>query len=95
MCIRDRLKNRLENRVNAVIAFASELTPEERKSRQEAWKAQIEERILSVQKRYEQLKGHGNLFIRRAMNAYPNMKSRAQALKERTARRLDKKSKKQ
>lgn len=89
------LKNRLENRVNAVIAFASELTPEERKSRQEAWKAQIEERILSVQKRYEQLKGHGNLFIRRAMNAYPNMKSRAQALKERTARRLDKKSKKQ
>lgn len=49
------LKNRLENRVNAVIAFASELTPEERKSRQEAWKAQIEERILSVQKRYEQL----------------------------------------
>lgn len=88
------LKNRLENRVNAVFAFTSDLTPEEQKSRQEAWKAQIEEHILSVQNRYEQLKSQRNIFIRRAMNAYPNMKSRAQALKERTARRLDKKSEK-
>ena len=87
------LRKRLENRVNAVIAFASELTPEEQKARQEAWKLQIEERIASVQNRYEQLKGHRNILIRRAMNAYPNMKSRTQALKERAASRMEKKEK--
>ncbi len=87
------LRKRLENRVNAVIAFASELTPEEQKARQEAWKLQIEERIASVQNRYEQLKGHRNILIRRAMNAYPNMKSRTQALKERAASRMAKKEK--
>ena len=87
------LRKRLENRVNAVIAFASELTPEEQKARQEAWKLHIEERIASVQNRYEQLKGHRNILIRRAMNAYPNMKSRTQALKERAASRMEKKEK--
>ena len=84
------LRKRLEARVDAVIAFTSELTPEEQGSRREAWRAQIEEYLGAAQSRYEQLKSHRNIFIRRAMNAYPNMKSRAQALKERAARRLDK-----
>ena len=84
------LRKRLEARVDAVIAFTSELTPEEQGSRREAWRAQIEEYLGAAQSRYEQLKSHRNIFIRRAMNAYPNMKSRAQALKERAARQLDK-----
>lgn len=84
------LKKRLEDRANAVIAFTSDLTPQEKKLRQEAWRNQIEEHFLAIQNRYEQLKSHGNVFIRRAMNAYPNMKSRAQVLKERAARRLGK-----
>ena len=84
------LRKRLEDRINAVIAFTSEPS-EEQKARQEAWRAQIEVRISSIQGRYEQLKNQRNLFIRRAMNAYPNMKSRTQVLKERAAERLSRK----
>lgn len=87
------LRKRLEARIDAVIAFTSDMTFEEKKSMREAWRAQIEEYLSAAQSRYEQLKSHKNIFIRRAMNAYPNMKSRAQALKERTARRLDKSDK--
>lgn len=87
------LRKRLEARIDAVIAFTSDMTLEEKKSMREAWRAQIEEYLGAAQSRYEQLKSHKNIFIRRAMNAYPNMKSRAQALKERTARRLDKSDK--
>lgn len=88
------LRKRLEDRVDAVIAFTSELTPEEQKSRREIWREQFEEHLSAAQSRYEQMKDHGNIFIRRAMNAYPNMKSRGQALRERAARRQDKKNKK-
>ena len=82
------LRKRLEGRIDAAAAFMSELTPEEQKSRLDFWRSQIEEHILSVQERYEQLKNQRNIFIRRAVNAYPNMKSRTQALKERAARHL-------
>ena len=78
--------------MDAAAAFMSEMTPEEQRSRREQWRAQIEEHILSMQERYEQLKSRRNIFIRRTMNAYPNMKSRTQALKERAARRLERKN---
>ncbi len=89
---RAELRKRLDDRVDAVIAFTSELTPEEKKNRRELWREQIEEAFTAAQSRYEQLKGHKNIFIRRTMNAYPNMKSRAQALKERAVGRMDKKN---
>lgn len=86
------LKIRLENRVNAMVAFAGE-SPEDFKARQESRLAELTERFGAAQKRFERLKGMGNVFIRRTMNAYPNMKSRAQALKERTVRKLEKDNK--
>lgn len=86
------LKSRLENRVNAMVAFAGE-SPEDFKARQESRLAELTERFGAAQKRFERLKGMGNVFTRRTMNAYPNMKSRAQALKERTVRKLEKDNK--
>ena len=86
------LKQRLEDRVNAMVAFAGE-SPEEFKARQESRLAELAERFGTAQKRFERLKGMGNMFTRRTMNAYPNMKSRAQALKERTVRKLEKDNK--
>lgn len=79
------LKKRLEDRADAIIAFTSEPLSEEQKARQEERRLQIEERVAALQSRYEQLKKRGNILTRRALNAYPNMKSRAQALKERAA----------
>lgn len=88
------LKHRLEERVNAMVAFAGE-TPDELRSRQENRRAELAERISAAQKRFERLKGMGNVFSRRTMNAYPNMKSRAQALKERAIRKVGKDSREQ
>ena len=88
------LKHRLEERVNAMVAFAGE-TPDELRSRQENRRAELAERISAAQKRFERLKGMGNVFTRRTMNAYPNMKSRAQALKERAVRKVGKDSREQ
>lgn len=88
------LKHRLEERVNAMVAFAGE-TPDELRSRQENRRAELAERISAAQKHFEQLKGLGNVFTRRTMNAYPNMKSRAQALKEWAVRRAGKDSREQ
>ncbi|MGN8800249.1 putative ABC transporter permease [Candidatus Merdisoma sp. HCP28S3_D10] len=88
------LKHRLEERVNAMVAFAGE-TPDELRSRQENRRAELAERISAAQKRFERLKGMGNVFTRRTMNAYPNMKSRAQALKERAIRKVGKDSREQ
>lgn len=88
------LKHRLEERVNAMVAFAGE-TPDELRSRQENRRAELAERISAAQKRFERLKGMGNVFTRRTMNAYPNMKSRTQALKERAVRRVGKDSREQ
>ena len=86
------LKQRLEDRVNAMVAFAGE-SPEDFKTRQEGRLAELAERFGAAQKRFERLKGMGNVFTRRTMNAYPNMKSRAQALKERAVRKLEKDNK--
>lgn len=83
------LKRRLEKRVNAMVAFAGE-SPEDFKARQESRLDELAERFGAAQKRFERLKGMGNVFTRRTMNAYPNMKSRAQALKERAVRKLEK-----
>lgn len=88
------LKQRLEDRVNAMVAFAGE-SPEEFKARQEGRLAELAERFGAAQKRLERLKGMGNVFTRRTMNAYPNMKSRAQALKERAVRKVGKGSREQ
>lgn len=88
------LKQRLEDRVNAMVAFAGE-SPEEFKARQEGRLAELAERLGAAQKRFERLKGMGNVFTRRTMNAYPNMKSRAQALKERAVRKVGKGSREQ
>ena len=83
------MKRRLEERVDAMVAFAGE-SPEEFKARQEKRMAELAERFGIAQKRLERLKGMGNVFTRRTMNAYPNMKSRAQALKERAVRKTKK-----
>ena len=80
------MKRRLEERVDAMVAFAGE-SPEEFKARQEKRVAELAERFGIAQKRLERLKAMGNVFTRRTMNAYPNMKSRAQALKERAVRK--------
>lgn len=77
------MRKRFEARIDAMIAFGGELPLAERRAKQEELKAQMEERIAGLQSRYEQIKGHGNLFIRRITNAYPNMKSKAQALRDR------------
>lgn len=77
------LRRRLEARLDAMAAFGVELPLAERKEKQEEWKSQMEERIAGIQSRYEQLRGRGNLFVRRTMNAYPHMKSHAQALRDR------------
>lgn len=68
------LSARLEARVDAKIAFRPD----------------VQERITALKERYEQQKGHGNIFVRRAMNAYPHMKSSARALKERAKEKLRK-----
>lgn len=73
------LRRRLEARFDALVAFGGE----ELKGRQEERKAQMEERIALLQSRYEQIRGRGGWFASRAMNAYPHMKSRAQALRDR------------
>ena len=83
------MKRRLEERVDAMVAFAGE-SPEEFKARQEKRVAELAERFGIAQKRLERLKAMGNVFTRRTMNAYPNMKSRAQALKERAVRKTKK-----
>ncbi|MBC5660036.1 hypothetical protein H8S44_09655 [Anaerosacchariphilus sp. NSJ-68] len=83
------MKRRLEERVDAMVAFAGE-SPEEFKARQEKRVAELAERFGIAQKRLERLKAMGNIFTRRTMNAYPNMKSRAQALKERAVRKTKK-----
>lgn len=73
------LRRRLEARFDAIVAFGGE----EFKGKQEERKAQIEERIALLQSRYEQLRSHGGWLTNRAMNAYPHMKSRAQARRDR------------
>ena len=83
------MKRHLEERVDAMVAFAGE-SPEEFKARQEKRVAELAERFGIAQKRLERLKAMGNVFTRRTMNAYPNMKSRAQALKERAVRKTKK-----
>ncbi len=83
------LKNRLESRINAMAAFAGE-SPEDFKARQESRLAEMTERLSAAQKRFERLKGMGNAFTRRTMNAYPNMKSRTRALKDRAVRKITK-----
>jgi len=84
------LKKRLEMRIDAIAAFTAEMTAAEQKAKKEEVKTQIEERIAALHERYESAKLRGNLFTRRTMNAYPHMKSRAQALKDRTKKKLEK-----
>lgn len=66
------LSARLEARIDAKIAFRPD----------------IQERMAALRQRYEQQRMRGNIFVRRAMNAYPHMKSSAQALKERAKNKL-------
>ncbi len=73
------LRRRLEARFDAAVAFGGE----EFKGRQEERKTQIEERIALFRSRYEAVQNRGSRFTNRAMNAYPHMKSRAQALRDR------------
>lgn len=80
------LKARLEGRIDAMVAFKGE-APEEFKARQEKRLSEMAERFGAAQKRFEQLRCLENVFTRRMMNAYPNMKSRAQALKERAVQK--------
>ncbi len=77
------LRRRLEARLDALVAFGGELPLAERKAAQEELKVQIEERIAGLQSRYEQLRSWGSMFTRRTMNAYPHIKSHAQALRDR------------
>lgn len=77
------LKKRMEARVDALVAFTAEMTAAERKAKQEEMKAQIEEKVSALHERYEKLRTIGNGLNRRTMNAYPHMKSRAQALRDR------------
>lgn len=77
------LRKRLEARLDAIVAFGGELPLAERKAAQEELKVQIEERIAGLQSRYEQLRNRGSMFTRRTMNAYPHIKSHAQALRDR------------
>ncbi len=85
-CLYDRdLKKRLEARIDAMVAFTAEMTLAEQKAKKEELRSQIEVRVAGWQGRYDQLKEHGNLFTRRMMNAYPHMKSRAQARKDHTS----------
>ena len=98
----DEVRRRLEARVDAVIAFtggskqvenaveragAAFEKAEDIRDRLDGRKEQLEKRMADFQKNYENIRRQGNFFTRRAMNAYPNMKSRAQALKERAARK--------
>lgn len=78
------LRKRLETRKDAVIAFTSEPLPE-------GLRIRMEEQLTLLQSRYEQLKNHKNPFARRMLNAYPNMKSKAQAFKERASQKLNQK----
>lgn len=77
------LRRRLEARFDALVAFGTELPLAERKERQEELKVQMEERIAGLRSRFEQVQSRGGWLANRAMNAYPNMKSRAQALRDR------------
>lgn len=78
------LKKRIEGRIDAMVAFKDE-APEEFKVRQERRLSEMAERFAAAQRRFEQLRSLENVLMKRTMNAYPNMKSRAQALKERAA----------
>ena len=77
------LRRRLEARFDAIAAFGGEEIRELREER----RAQIEERLALLHNQYEAIRNHGswltNRFTSRAMNAYPHMKSRAQALRDR------------
>lgn len=84
------VKRRLETRIDAIVAFTTEMSQAERREMQEEAKAQIEEKIAAFYNRYVQVRERGNLFTRRTMHAYPHMKSKTQALKERAKRRMKK-----
>ena len=84
------LRRRLEARIDAMVAFTAEMTIAEQRKKKEELKAQLGERVAGWQGRYEQIRNHSNLLTRRALNAYPNMKSRAQALKDRKTKKSGK-----
>lgn len=77
------LRRRLEARFDAFVAFGKEQPLAERRERQEELRVQLEERIAGLRSRFEQVQGRGSWFANRAINAYPHMKSRAQALRDR------------
>ena len=77
------LRRRLEARLDAFAAFGAGQSLTERKERQEELRVQFEERMAGLRSRFEQLQSRGSWFAERAVRAYPNMKSRAQALRER------------
>ncbi len=77
------LRRRLEARFDAFVAFGKEQPLAERRERQEELRVQLEERIAGLRSRFEQVQSRGGWFANRAINAYPHMKSRAQALRDR------------
>ncbi len=84
------LRKRLETRVDALVAFTAGMTTAEHKAKQEEFRLRLEERLASLHSRYEQMKAGSSRLNRRIMNAYPNLKSRRQALKERVRNRENK-----
>lgn len=76
------LRHRLEERMDAMLAFGPGQLMEDQKKR-------LYDSLEGLQKFYEQWKPDRG-FMQRTMNAYPNMKSRAQALLERSRKGLDK-----
>lgn len=82
---RAEVKARMEKRLDAVIAFSNGLDLEPG-----ILKEQIENRIESLHGRYEALKSQKSFGYRRLENAYPHLKSKTQAVRERARKRLQK-----
>ena len=79
---REELKRRFDRRRDAVAAFGMEI-PAEKWAQLRERHSQIEERIGELHDRYAGFRAGGGFFVRRVLNAYPNMKTHAQALKDR------------
>ena len=79
---REELKRRFDMRRDAVAAFGMEI-PADKWAQLKERHRQIEERITELHERYTGFKGGGGFFVRRVLNAYPNIKTHAQALKDR------------
>ncbi|MCI8994712.1 MAG: hypothetical protein HFI31_17100 [Lachnospiraceae bacterium] len=86
---REELRRRFEMRRDAALAFGLELPAEKMEQIRERHR-QIEERVCALHERYMGQRTSAGFLTRRFLSAYPHMKSRTQAIKDRALQRTRK-----